>query len=114
MSGPRLGLDGERRLDAVADGACQLGQADREFLRGRDDLAVAQREGGAPALAPGLDVGVVVGPGEMLGQFSGDGVEVQRRVEVVPAEHFQGRQIVSVLRPCEKWAKLIWRSSPSP
>ena len=64
-----LGLDGERGLDAVADGAGQLGQADRELLRGGDDLAVAQGEGGAPALAPGLGVGVVVWPGEMLGQF---------------------------------------------
>ncbi len=94
-----VGLDGERGLDAVADGAGQLGQADREFLRGGDDLAVAQGEGGAPALAPGLDVGVVVGPGEVLGQLLGDGVEVQRRVEVVPAEHLEGRQVVAVLRP---------------
>ena len=62
----RLGLDGERGLDAVADGARQLGQPDRELLRGGDDLAVAQGEGRAPALAPRLDVGVVVGPGELL------------------------------------------------
>ena len=29
-----LGLDGERGLNTVADGASQFGQADREFLRG--------------------------------------------------------------------------------
>ena len=94
-----LGLDGERGLDAVADVAGQLGQADRELLRGGDDLAVAQGEGGAPARAPGLGVVVVVGPGEVLGQLAGDGVEVQRGVEVVPAEHLEGRQVVAVLRP---------------
>ena len=36
-----LGLDGERRPDAVADGAGEFGQALRELLRGADDLAVA-------------------------------------------------------------------------
>ena len=50
-------------------------------------------------LAPGLGVAVVVGPGEVLGQLPGDGVEVQRGVEVVPAEHLEGRQVVAVLRP---------------
>ena len=92
-----LGLDGERRPNAVADGAGQLGQALGELLRGADDLAVAQCEGRAPALAPGVGVVLVVGPSEVIAQLSGDGVEVERRVEVVPSEHLEGRQVVAVL-----------------
>ena len=65
-------------------------------LRGGDDLAMAQREGSTPSLAPGVDVGLVVWPREMLCQFSGDVVEVQGCIEVVPAEHLQRRQVVSV------------------
>ena len=91
-----LGLDGERRPDAVADGAGQLGQVLGELLRGGDDLAVAQCEGRAPALAPGVGVVLVVGPGEVIAQLAGDGVEVERRVEVVPSEHLEGRQVVAV------------------
>ena len=92
-----LGLDGERRPDAVADGAGQLGQALGELLRGADDLAVAQCEGGAPALAPSVGIALVVGPSEVVGQLAGDGVEVKRRVEVVPSEHLEGGQIVVVM-----------------
>ena len=60
-----------------------------------------------------LDILVVVGPGESLGQLLGHVVEVQRGVAVVPAEHLEGRQVVSFALG-EKWAKLICRSSPSP
>ena len=91
-----LGLDGERRPDTVADRAGQLGQALGELLRGRYDLAVAQCEGSTPALAPGVGVVLVVGPGEVRAQLAGDGVEVERRVEVVPAEHLEGGQVVAV------------------
>ena len=93
---PGLGLDGERRPDAVsmasavrmrsADRAGQYRQALGELFRGGDDLAVAQHKGSAPALAPGVGVVLVVGPGEVVGQLAGDGVEVERRVEVVPSE----------------------------
>ena len=37
------------------------------------------------------------GQGEVVGQLAGDGVEVERRVEVVPSEHLKGRQVVAVL-----------------
>ena len=97
MSGARLGLDGQRRLDAVADRACQLGQALGEVPRGGYDLEMAQLEGGAPALAPGVGVALVVGPGEVVGQLAGDVVEVERRVEIVPAEHLERRQVVAVV-----------------
>ena len=53
-------------------------------------------EGGAPALAPGVGVVLVVGPGEVRGQLACDGVEVERRVKVVPAEYLEGRQVVAV------------------
>ena len=39
------------------------------------------------------------GQARCCGQLLGDVVEVQRRVEVVPAEHLEGRQVVAVLRP---------------
>ena len=94
---PRLGLNGQRRPDAVTDRAGQLGQALGEFLRGGYYLAVAQRERGAPVLAPGIGVvALVVRPGEVVGQLAGDGVEVERRVEVVPAEYLEGGQVVAV------------------
>ena len=44
---------------------------------------------------------LVVGPGQVCGQFAGHGVEVQWRVQVVPAEHLEGGQVVAVLRPRE-------------
>ena len=93
---PGLGLDGERGPDAVADRAGQVGQAFGELLRGGDDLAVAQCEGSAPALPPGVGVAVVVGPGEVLGQLAGYLVEVERRIEVVPSEHLEGGQVIAV------------------
>ena len=58
---------------------------------------MAQLKGGAPALAPSVGVALVVGPGEVVGQLAGDGVEVERRVQVVPAEHLEGGQVVAVL-----------------
>ena len=91
-----LGLDGKRRPDAVADRAGQLGQALGELLRGGDNLAVAQCEGRAPALAPGVGVVLVVGPSEVIAKFADDGVEVERRIEVVPAEHLEGGQVAAV------------------
>ena len=94
---PGLGLDGQRRPGAVADRAGQLSQALGELFRGGDDLAVAQLEGGAPALAPSVGVVLVVGPSKVVGQLVGDSVEVERRVEVVPSEHLQGRHVVAVL-----------------
>ena len=93
---PGLGLDGQRRPGAVADRAGQPGQALGELFRGGDDLAVAQLEGGAPALAPGVWVVLVVGPSKVVGQLVGDGVEVERRVEVIPSEHLEGRQVMAV------------------
>ena len=60
---------------------------------------VAQGEGCTPARAPGFGVVLVLRPGEVLGQLAGHGVEVKRGVEVIPAEHLEGRQIVAVLRP---------------
>jgi hypothetical protein len=59
---------------------------------------VLESESGAPVVAPTLDIGVVVGPSEVLSQFFGDGVEVQRGVTVVPAEYLECRQIVFGLR----------------
>ena len=67
-----------------------------ELLRGADNLAVAQCEGRAPALAPGVEVVLVVWPGEVVAQLAGNGVEVERRVEVVPAEYLEGGQVVAV------------------
>ena len=58
---------------------------------------MAQLESGAPALAPGVAIAVVVGPSEVVGQLACDGVEVERRVQVVPAEHLEGGQVVAVL-----------------
>ena len=58
---------------------------------------MAQLEGGAPALAPSVVVALVVGPGEVVGQLASDGVEVERRVQVVPAEHLECGQVVAVL-----------------
>jgi hypothetical protein len=96
-----VGLDGERGLESIADVAGQFGQPDRKFFRGGDHLAVAERERGAPALAPGFGIAVIGGPGEVLAQFAGHGVEVQRGIAVVPAEHLEGWQIVAVLRAGE-------------
>src|SRR6266508_2763067 len=59
---------------------------------------MAQGERCAPTLAPGLDVRVVIRPGEMFGQLLGNGVEMQCRVEVVPTEYLERRQVVAVLR----------------
>ena len=72
-------------------------QALGELLRGGYDLAVAQCEGRAPALAPGVGVVLVVRPGEVVAQLAGDCVEVERGVEVVPSEYLEGRQVVAVL-----------------
>ena len=96
-----LGLDDECCIDAITNVAGKLRKPDREFLRGGDDLAVAQGKGGAPADAPVFRVGVVVGPGEVLGQLPGDCVQMEGRVEIVPAEHLEGWQIVTVLHPRE-------------
>ena len=98
---PGLGLDGQHRPDAVPDRAGQLGEALGELLRGGYDLAVAQCEGRAPALAPGLGVVLVVGPGEVVGQLVGDVIEVERRVEVVPTEHLECGQVVADPGPRE-------------
>ena len=38
------------------------------------------------------------GPGKMVGEFASDGVEVKRRIEVIPSEHLEGRQVVVVPR----------------
>ena len=65
---------------------------------------MAQLEGGAPALAPCAGVTVVLGPGKVLGELRGNGVEVQRGVAVVPAEHLEGRQVVAV-RGCREMGK---------
>ena len=61
------------------------GQAVGELLRGGYDLAVAQLEGGAPALAPSVGIALVVGPSEVVGQLADDSVEVEPRVE--PLSH---------------------------
>ncbi|MBM4043207.1 MAG: hypothetical protein FJ290_32365 [Planctomycetes bacterium] len=56
---------------------------------------MAQREGSAPALPPGRDIGLVIGPGKVLGERLGDVVEVERGVEVVPAEHLEGGEVMA-------------------
>ena len=76
--------------------ARERGQTNRKLAGRGDDLTVAKREGGAPLLAPRAGVTVVLGPGKVLGELRGNGVEVQRGVEVVPAEHLEGRQVVAV------------------
>ena len=95
---PPLGLYGERRLDAVAYGAGELRQALSESCF---EVLMTSRwrscEGGAPALSPSLGVVLIVGPSEVVAQLAGDGVEVERRVEVVPAEYLEGGQVVAVL-----------------
>ena len=58
---------------------------------------MAQGERSAPLLAPSLDVRVVVGPGKVAGELLGHVVEVERGVEVVPAEYLEGREVVAVL-----------------
>ena len=93
-----LGLDGEGASGPVADGASEGRQALGEPLRGGDDLTVAQREGRAPVLAPSVGVVLVVGPCQMVSQLTGDGIEMERRVEVVPAEHLERREIVALGR----------------
>ena len=93
-----LGLDGDGGLGPVPDRTGERRQTLGELLRGGDDLAVAQREGGAPALAPRNGVVLVVGPCEMVGQLAGDGIEMERRVEIVPAEHLERRQVVAIGR----------------
>ena len=57
---------------------------------------MAQLEGGAPALAPSVGIVLVVGPCEVVGELAGDGVEVERCVEIVPAEHLERGQVVAV------------------
>ena len=79
-----LVLDRECRPDAVADGAGERGETLRELLRGSDDLAMTECEGPPPLLAPPVNVSLVVGPSEVLVQIAGDGVEMERRVAVVP------------------------------
>ncbi len=73
---PGFVLDGQRRQCAVADRAGQFGQMLGKLFRGGDDLAVSQPEGRTPALAPRIDVGLVIGPGKVRGQFVDHGVEV--------------------------------------
>ena len=92
-----LGLDGERCLDAVADGAGQLGQADREVARvvmtSRWRRVKAERQfSRQPRRRSRLPAR------QDVGKLLGDSIEVQRRVEVVPAEHLEGRQVVPGLR----------------
>ena len=57
---------------------------------------MAQLEGAAPALAPGVGIVLVVGPCEVVGQLAGDGIEVERRVEIVPAEDLEGRDLLAI------------------
>ena len=54
---------------------------------------MAQPERGAPLLPPGLGIVLVVGPGEVVGQLPDHVVEVERRIEVVPAQDLQGREV---------------------
>ena len=95
---PARRLDGEHGADAVADGAGQRGQPHGQCLRGRDHLSVANREGGTPLLAPGVDVIFVGRPRQPLGQLGGYGVQAQGRVRVLPAQHLERRQVAPVQR----------------
>jgi hypothetical protein len=92
-----LRLNSQSRLDAVTDRACQLSKANREVARGGNDLTMAQVKGRAPAVSPSFDVRIVCRPSEVLRQLFGDIIEVQRCIEIVPAQHLEGRQIVAVL-----------------
>ena len=120
-----FGLDGAGGLDAVADGARELCQTNRKLAGRGDDLTVAKREGGAPLLAPRNRITVILGPGEVLCQLYGNGVEVQRGVAVVPTEHLEGRQIVAVTgcrevgeadlsarHPRRSWRRRVGHPSP--
>ena len=93
---PVLRLDGEDRADPVANGSRELRQLLRERLRRRDDLAVAELERRAPPLAPRLVVPLLLGawPREPLDQGVRRVLEVERRVQVVPREHLERRQVV--------------------
>ena len=76
FSGPRLVSMARAVCDAVADGACELGQTNRKLAGRGDDLTVAKREGGAPLLAPRVDFVLIVRPRQVFGQFLSDGVEM--------------------------------------
>ena len=95
---PARRLDGEDVAHPAADGAGQGGQTHRQDARRRDHFAVAQREGGAPPLTPGVDVLLVGRPSETVGQIGGYGVEAQRGVTIIPAQHLERRQVAPVPR----------------
>ena len=69
-----------------------------ESYRRIDHFAMPQGKCGAPTLAPCVDVSVVIGPSEMLGEPLNDRVEVQRRVAVIPTKHLKSWQVATVLR----------------
>ena len=99
-SGKRAGrrLDLQNRFRAVADRAGQLRQTHGQRLGRGDHLPVAEPERPAPLLAPDLGIVLVIGPGEVVGQLPGHVVQVKRRVEVVPAQDLQSRQVACRLR----------------
>ena len=95
---PARRLDGEHGADAAANRAGQRGQPHGQGLRGRNDLSVANRKGGTPLRAPGVDVFFVGRPREPFGQLVGYGVQAQGRVRVLPAQHLERRQVAPVQR----------------
>ena len=52
-----------------------------------------QGESGPPPLAPSVSVTLVIGPGQTLGELTGNLVKVQRRVQVIPRNHLERGQL---------------------